>query len=252
MDDRRSILVAQTTDDARKMAAELLAANASDAVARHGQFTLALAGGTTPKPLYELLAAPAQAEAFPWQDTQVFFGDERDVPSDNADSNYRMIQDALLGAVPIRLENVHPMLGDTSDLDATADQYADQIVKIVPPGDDGLPAFDLILLGMGGDGHTASLFPGSEALDEADRLVTSAFVPVLRRCRLSFTLPLINAAHSVLFLVTGRDKAEALATILGDDTDAAAQLPAGRVHPTRGKLLFVLDADAARMTPYRP
>ena len=161
MDDRRSILVAQTDDKARTMAVELLAATANHAVARHGQFTLALAGGTTPKPLYELLASPAQVDSFPWQDTQIFFGDERDVPSDNADSNYHMIQDALLGAVPIRLENVHPMLGDASDLDATAAQYADQIVKIVPPGEDGLPAFDLILLGMGGDGHTASLFPGS-------------------------------------------------------------------------------------------
>lgn len=251
MDDRLKVLVTQTEEKARQLAAEILATTACDAVARHGQFTLALSGGTTPRPLYELLSSPIQAESIPWQDTQIFFGDERDVPSDNADSNYRMVQDTLLGSVPIRLENVHPMLGDASDLDATAAQYAEQIVKIVPPGEAGLPAFDLILLGMGGDGHAASLFPGSDALDDSQHLVTSALVPVLGRRRLTFTLPLINAAHHVLFLVTGKDKAEAISKVLGNDDAAAAQLPAGRVKPTHGKLIFVLDADAARMTRYK-
>ena len=163
MDDRRRVLVTETAEQARRQAAEILASAACDAVSRHGQFTLALSGGTTPRPLYELLASPAQTESIPWQDTQIFFGDERDVPSDHADSNYRMIQDTLLGAVPIRLENVHPMLGDASDLDAVAAQYAEQITRIVPPGEAGVPAFDLILLGMGGDGHVASLFPGCSA-----------------------------------------------------------------------------------------
>jgi len=243
MDDRRSVLVTETAEQARRQAAEILASAACDAVSRHGQFTLALSGGTTPRPLYELLASPAQTESIPWQDTQIFFGDERDVPSDHADSNYRMIQDTLLGAVPIRLENVHPMLGDASDLDAIA---------ALPPGEAGAPAFDLILLGMGGDGHVASLFPGCSALDEIDRLVAATFVPVLSRQRITFTLPLINAAHNVLFLITGRDKAEATGKVLGDDAADAAELPAGRVKPTGGKLMFVLDADAARMTPYKP
>jgi len=245
MDDRRSVLVTETAEQARRQAAEILASAACDAVSRHGQFTLALSGGTTPRPLYELLASPAQTESIPWQDTQIFFGDERDVPSDHADSNYRMIQDTLLGAVPIRLENVHPMLGDASDLDAIAAQYAEQITRIVPPGEAGAPAFDLILLGMGGDGHVASLFPGCSALDEIDRLVAATFVPVLSRQRITFTLPLINAAHNVLFLITGRDKAEATGKVLGDDAADAAELPAGRVKPTGGKLMVASNRPAA-------
>ncbi|MFW6146712.1 MAG: 6-phosphogluconolactonase [Planctomycetota bacterium] len=250
MDDRRSIIVGETAADARRLAGQIIATTACDAVGRHGQFTLALAGGTTPRPLYEFLATPPLNESIPWQDTQIFFGDERDVPADHADSNYHMAQEALLGSVPIRLENVHPMMGDADDLNLAAQSYAEQIVRVLPAGPDGRPSFDLILLGMGGDGHTASLFPGSAALNEADTLVTCADVPVLSRRRMTFTLPLINAAANVLFLVTGKDKAEAIAKVLSDDPAAAAELPAGRVQPTHGKLLFVLDEDAARQTPH--
>ncbi|NLF31784.1 MAG: 6-phosphogluconolactonase [Planctomycetes bacterium] len=252
MDDRRSIIVGANAADARRLAGQIIATTACEAVGRHGQFTLALAGGTTPRPLYEFLAAPPLSEAIPWQDTQVFFGDERDVPADHADSNFRMAQDALLGSVPIRLENVHPMMGDADDLTLAARRYAEQIIRILPQGPDGRPSFDLIILGMGGDGHTASLFPGSTALDEKAELVACADVPVLSRRRMTFTLPLINAAANVLFLVTGKDKAEAIAKVLSSDPAVAAELPAGRVRPTHGKLLFVLDEDAARQTPYKP
>ncbi len=251
MNECRNVLVADDASKARELAAELLAATACDAVSRHGQFTLALSGGTSPAPLYQLLASPANAENIPWADTQIFFGDERDVPPEHANSNYRMAEKTLLSAVPILLENLHPMLADATDIDVAAAQYSEQIRRIVPPGPGGLPAFDLILLGMGGDGHTASLFPGSAAITETDRIITSLYVPVLGRSRMTFTLPLINAAHSVLFLITGKDKADAVAAVLGDDPAAAAELPAGRVAPTDGKLIFVLDADAARLTPHR-
>ena len=117
---------------------------------------------------------------------------------------------------------------------------------------DERPAFDLILLGMGGDGHTASLFPDTEALDEQAKLVTGYFVPVLGRSRMTFTFPLINAAKNVVFLITGADKAQAVAALLSDAPDAANDLPAARVNPANGKLTFVLDAAAARQAGIRP
>ncbi len=126
------------------------------------------------------------------------------------------------------------------------------IIDHVHSGSSGLPAFDLILLGMGGDGHTASLFPTTAALEEERKLVTAHFVPVLGRKRMTFTLPLINAAHNVLMLVTGVDKAEAVEKVLSEDPATAAQLPAGRVRLPDGLLFFVMDAGAARKTEHRP
>ena len=249
MNDRRSILVAADAQEAMQLAAEMLASIACEAVTLHGEFCLALAGGTTPQPLYDLLADSVRAESIPWQDTQIFFGDERDVPADHADSNYRMAQDRLLGCIPIRLENLHPMHADVADLDLAAQRYTQRIADRVPAGPDGKPAFDLILLGLGADGHTASLFPGTPAVEEQEKLVVSQFVPILGRNRVTFTLPLINAARNVLFLITGMDKAEAIQRVLSDDPEVARQLPGGRVVPTTGKLMFVLDGSAARQIP---
>jgi 6-phosphogluconolactonase len=251
VNDRRSVLVAASPSEALALAAKVVADVARESVGHKGQFALALAGGTTPQPLYKLLAVPNQADAVPWQETHVFFGDERDVPADHADSNFRMVQDSLLDHVPVRLENVHPMHGDAADLDLAARRYAERIAELVPAGSSGRPAFDLILLGMGGDGHTASLFPDTPALDEHDRLVVSQFIPVLGRRRLTFTFPLINAARNVLFLVTGMDKAEAVSQVLSDEPDVASQLPAGRVVPADGKLILVLDSQAARQVSGR-
>jgi 6-phosphogluconolactonase len=213
---------------------------------------MALSGGTTPVHLYEHLAGPQQIEAIPWQNAQIFFGDERDVSPDQPDSNYRRAEEALLGRVPVRFENVHPMPADATDLDLAARQYADLITQIVPPGPGGVPAFDLILLGVGGDGHTASLFPGTPALDEQKKLVVAQYVPVLGRHRMTFTYPLINAADVILFLITGMDKAEAVAQVLSSDPNEVQKLPAGCIQPSRGKIIYVLDAEAASRTQYRP
>ena len=251
MSDHRTVLVAKDAPEALRLAMEKVASIGCEAVDQRGDFTLALAGGTTPQPLYQLLAQPLAGESVPWQQTEVFFGDERDVSADHPDSNYRMAQQTLLGQVPILLENVHPMPGDATDLDLAAEQYAQCIAELVPPGAGGLPAFDLILLGMGGDGHTASLFPNSAALDEAEKLVVVQFVPVLSRQRMTFTFPLINAARHVLFLITGMDKADVIERVLSDDEAIASQLPAGRVRPTDGELIFILDAHAARRTGYK-
>ncbi len=249
MGDDRKVFIEESLDAAAEYAAELLGTIACEATTARGVFNLALAGGTTPHRLHTELAAPSKIESVPWHATRIFFGDERDVPYDHADSNYRRAQKALLDSVPVPPQNVHAMAADGSDLDLAARQYAECITRIVPAGDNGVPAFDLILLGMGADGHTASLFPGTPALDETDKLVVGQLVPVLGRRRMTFTYPLINAAKNVMFLICGADKAEAARRVLGDDPAVAGQLPAGRVAPANGRLFFILDREAARLLP---
>ncbi len=183
---------------------------------------------------------------------EIFFGDERDVPQDHVESNFRMVQRSLLDHVPIDLARVHPMPADAEDIQAAADQYEQAIRRIVPSEGGPIPRFDLILLGMGGDGHTASLFPNTDALKEHKRLVHAGFVPVLGRKRMTFSFPLINAARNVMFLVTGSDKAEAVLGVLGDSEEIRKQLPAAAVRPTDGALIIVLDAAAARLTGLAP
>ena len=211
---------------------------------------VALAGGTTPHGLYLTLAGAAISGEVPWQHVEVFFGDERDVPHDHVESNYRMAQRTLLDHVPIQPQRVHPMPADADDLGAAAADYERTIRQAVPAGDDGLPAFDLVLLGMGGEGHVASLFPDTEAIAESKRLVTSYHVPMLGRDRMTFTFPLINAARNVLLLVIGEDKAQAVGRLLGDDDSARSQLPASRV--ARPNSTLVLDAAAARVAGLKP
>ena len=249
----RNVVVKQTADEATWVATEMVKRIICDAAAEDSMCRMALAGGTTPHGLYLMLAGAALSGEVPWHNVEVFFGDERDVPQDHVESNYCMAQQTLLDHVPIQPGLIHPMPADTGQLDVGAKEYEAAIRQIVPPcRDGGPPAFDLILLGMGGDGHTASLFPDTEALDEQDKLVTAYFVPVLGRNRMTFTFPLINAAKNVVFLVTGADKAQAVAALLSDDQGAADHLPAARVKPVNGKLTFVLDAAAARQAGMRP
>jgi 6-phosphogluconolactonase len=212
---------------------------------------VALSGGTTPRGLYLRLAADGVSGDVPWQDVVVFLGDERDVPHDHIESNFRMAQRALLDHVPINVMQVHPMRADAEDLQAAAAEYEQTIRRTVPANEEGMPCFDLVLLGMGMDGHVASLFPGTEVLEEARRLVVSYFVPVLGRRRMTLTYPLINAARNVVLIVTGSDKAETVARLLGKDPDARRGLPASGVQPTRGSLRIILDTDAARIAGLR-
>ncbi len=244
----RSILVEPTADEANATVAELLKSIVCEAVAARGACHLALVGGTTPHGLYQRLAGEGGTGDVPWQKVQVFFGDERCVPLDHVESNYLMAQRALLDHVPVPPHHVHAMRADGDDLDAAAAEYETTIRQIIPAGEDGVPRFDLILLGMGGDGHTASLFPHTDATAEGEKLVLAYLVPVLGRHRMTLTLPLINAARNLIMLVTGDDKAEAVATILGDDAEARQVLPAAHVCPSDGKLVVVLDEPAARQT----
>ncbi len=225
--------------------AEIFAARAGEGA----ECCVALCGGTTPGELYRCLARPPLVESVPWEKVQVFFGDERDVPQDHVENNYRLVTKTLLDHVPVPLAHVHPMPADCRDLSAAAEQYENLIRRLVPPGPDGLPAFDLILLGMGGEGHTASLYPGTPALVERHRLVVAQFVPVIGRNRMTFTFPLINAARNVMFFVTGQDKAAAVAAVVAGDDEARSRYPAARVQPQSGPPVFVLDGAAARELP---
>jgi 6-phosphogluconolactonase len=243
----REVFVEATVEAATGLASKLVKEIVLEAVHRHGQCFIALAGGTTPHGLYLRLAADGVIGEVPWQNVVVFFGDERDVPQDHVESNFRMAQRTLLDHVPIDLGHVHPMPADAEDLPAAAAAYEKAIRQIVPAGPDAIPRFDLILLGMGGEGHTASLFPETDVLKEKQRLVVAYFVPVLGRKRMTFTYPLINAARNVVLFVTGRDKAPAVARLLSGDGAPAAgpPLPVSCVRPTDGRLLIVLDAPAA-------
>jgi 6-phosphogluconolactonase len=201
---------------------------AADLFIARAPSTVALAGGSTPRDLYGLLASDDYRERFDWEDLEVFFGDERAVPPSHPDSNYGMARRALLDHVGVPAASVHRMEADAANLDEAADRYA----QLLPE------RLDLVLLGMGADGHTASLFPRGDALDEQERRVVPSVAPNGTR-RLTLTLPALNAARHVVFLVLGAEKAPALASIrAGDD------LPAGRISPARGDVTWIVDREA--------
>jgi 6-phosphogluconolactonase len=215
-----------------KAAARDFAAKATEAINRSGRFTVALAGGSTPEATYKLLARD-YAEGLDWSKVHVFFGDERTVPPDHEDSNYRMAREALLDHVPIG--SVHRMRGE-SPPDEAAASYEEELREFF--GDDEIPSFDLIMLGIGEDGHTASLFPETPALEVADRWVVANPVSKLETIRLTLTAPVINAAKTVNFLTAGEGKAEALKEILEGSADPL-KYPAKLIQPTNGPVWMV-------------
>lgn len=208
-------------------AADQVLAWSREALSRQPWFSIALSGGSTPRLLYQQLTARAETGDFSrWQ---VFFGDERSVPADHADSNYRMAREALLDASGIPAAQIHRLAADRADRDAAAAAYEGLLRRLLPaPGN--VPRLDLVLLGMGDDGHTASLFPGTRALEETERLVVANHVPTLRTWRLTFTLPLLAAAHQILFLICGESKRQRLAEAAREPRPGAAPLPVQRVE----------------------
>jgi len=239
------VRVAPDPDGAAALAAEAFVEAARAAIAARGVFHLALAGGRTPLPLYRRLAAePARID---WPRVHVWFGDERAVPWDHAESNYRMAREALLDRVPVPAGQVHPIRARTAYIRQDAAAYGERMRRLLPPGAHGFPALDLVLLGLGADGHTASLFPGTCILHQRVRPVEANYVPRLRAWRISLTYPVLEAAREVLFLATGAEKAEAVRRTLCP-APGEAPTPAGRLcaaRPTR----WVLDAAAAARLP---
>jgi 6-phosphogluconolactonase len=225
-------------------AAILEAARAS--VTDHGRFTIALAGGATPASTYTRLAQAPFVDAMPWDRTWVFFGDERMVPPHHPESNFRMADDRLLSKVPLAPDHIFRMRGDAEDSEAAAAEYAKSLAEVCTERRAGMPRLDLVLLGTGVDGHTASLFPGSPAVREVFRSVVAvhaaaAAIPE----RLTLTLPVINAAARVFLLVSGPEKAKVVKAVLADKT----LLPAGMMSPADGELRWFLDAAAAALLP---
>jgi 6-phosphogluconolactonase len=214
---------------------------AQEAVASRGLFGVALAGGNTPRRVYELLAGDDLRRQVSWRDVHVFFGDERMVPPDHAESNYRMAHEALLSLAPIPPENVHRIEG-RGDAAANAGRYEDELRAFF--GETDWPRFDLVMLGMGDDGHTASLFPGTPALAESRAWVAPNWVEKLGVRRVTLTAPAVNAARHVVFLVSGAGKAARLREVLEGPPDPE-RLPAQLIRPAAGTLEWLVDEAAA-------
>ncbi len=210
----------------------------NSAIAQRGQCTIALAGGGTPKPLYQALAQ----HNLPWEKLHIFWGDERYVPADHPDSNQKMAREAWLDHVAIPADNIHPMPTDSGDPHKDAQQHEQYLRNFFQCRPDEFPSFDIILLGMGDDGHTASLFPKTQALGVRDRLITVGNKDDSQR--LTFTVPFINQARCVIFLVAGENKRPALAQIFAEQADET-QYPARLIQP-QGELWWLLDQQAGK------
>lgn len=217
---------------------------AQAAITQHERFTVALAGGSTPKGLYARLAQPPHRDDAIWANTHIFWGDERMVPPDQPGSNYHMAHETLLSHVALSPDHIHPIPTDVEPGRAAA-LYERTIQAGFGLEAGAFPRFDLVLLGMGNDGHTASLFPGSFVLDEQNALVMSPYVDHLDAHRITLTLPVINAAANVLFLVTGDNKAATLRDVLA----GTKSLPAQLVTPAQGRVTWLLDEAAAAHLP---
>lgn len=229
---------------------------AESAIARRGAFHVALAGGSTPQRFYQRLAQADCRDRLPWQQTHIYFGDERCVAQDHADSNFRMASEALLSRVPIPEAQIHAMYNPSFSAGENAERYARLLKKNLPavipaviPAVNGAPVFDLILLGMGDDGHTASLFPDTAILQESQKAVAAQFVDKLNAWRISLTYSVINAADHVVILVAGETKSAILRKVLGEDSTVSGY-PVQGVNPS-GQFDWYLDRAAARQLSER-
>lgn len=235
------IIIVRDVGELAHKAAEQFVALAGTAVARAARFAVALSGGSTPRALYELLGSTEYRERIDWRHVHLFWGDERCVPPDHSESNFRMVRKSWISQIQIPAENIHRMEGEKEPREAAA-AYEQELQQFFAPAPGQMPRFDLILLGVGADGHTASLFPGNAALDEQERFVVADYVEKLKAHRVTLTLPVINAAAQVTLLVSGASKAAVVRRILrGSET---AELPAAKVRPANGSLAWLITKDA--------
>ena len=236
--------VLPTPEETAQAAAAFVATLADRRIETEGRFTVALSGGSTPRRLYQILAAPPYAERIAWDRWQVFWGDERCVPPDHQDSNFRMAKEALLDHVSVPPNHIYRIRGEANPQDA-AQEYQQRLLEVFKTS---RPVFDMILLGIGDDGHTASLFPGTRALEEKRQFVSANWVPHLQAYRITFTLPLINAAIAVAFLVTDKAKADVLRRVVHPPPGVPVP-PAALVRPVSGSVhWFLTRAVASRLT----
>jgi len=233
------VRVLGTAGDVARAAREELVRAGKTAIEERGRFLVVLSGGSTPKTLYGSLAV----KDLDWSKVHVFFGDERCVSPDRQESNFKMAQESMLLRLKIPAENVHRIQGEMESAEAAAAQYEEEIQRVFGPTV-GPPSFDLVLLGIGIEGHTASLFPGCSALEEKERWVAATFVAKLSRTRITMTLPLLNRSALVIFLIAGDEKAEAARRSIEGGL-LSPEVPAHRIDPAGGRVLWLLDKLAA-------
>ncbi len=245
-----NLMICSDADSLAVRAAELIVVSAREAIGQRGRFTFVLSGGSTPEKTYRHLAKPENVALIDWANTWLFVGDERFVPYDDPASNFGMFQRSLLQSVPVPKANVFPVATECDSAELAARQYARTIAHFFEQdlGTSPPPSFDMLLLGLGDDGHTASLFPGKPALEVKNAWVTSSPQGVLPPPveRVTFTFPLLNQARQVLFLVAGEKKAEVVRTII-EDHPPISQAPAAGVQPESGSLTWLIDESAAKL-----
>lgn len=238
------IIVYADLEESSRAAAELFVETAKARIAEAGAFSAALSGGSTPRRLYELLGTGLYADRIEWNSVHLFQVDERCVPPDHPESNFRMIREALLAPARVPRGSFHRIAGEPKDPAEAAHQYALGLSRVIPSREGGIPKFDLVFLGVGDDGHTASLFPGSPALAETQKWTIPTRPGPGGRARVTLTLPVLNAAARVVFLVSGEKKAEILRRIL-EGPHQPHLLPAQSIRPANGQLTWYLDRAAA-------
>jgi 6-phosphogluconolactonase len=244
---QREVYILRDNAAIARRAAEEFVKMAQSAVTRKGSFTVALSGGSTPKLLYSLLATDADLRAkVPWDKMHLFFGDERHVGPDDAQSNFKMASESMITKAPLKPEQVHRMKGEYPDAERAAKEYEEDLRAYFRVKDAEMPRLDLVLAGMGEEGHTLSLFPGTKALHAQGRMVVRNWVGKLYTDRITITAPVANNAEMILFMVAGKEKALALKGVLEGPYEPE-QLPAQLLQPTNGKLLWLVDQAAGSL-----
>lgn len=243
MADAQDIRVVPDPASLFQAGAKEFVSQAEAAIKAQGRFAVALSGGSTPRGMFSLLAANYR-DRLPWDKMFFFWSDERHVPPNSSESNYRMAYESLLSKVPVPQTNIFRVPAEKADAQEVAAEYEGTVRKFFQVPQGPFPQFDLILLGMGPDGHTASLFPETSALHEKDRLVVSNRVEKLKTDRITFTAPLINRAKGVIFLISGSDKSQALREVI-EGSQSPDLYPSKLIHPTSGRFVWLVDQAAA-------
>lgn len=244
-DDRRDIVVPGDMQETLTFCVQHFITIGVKAIAARGKFAVALSGGSTPKAIFQLLASPAYRDQLDWKNTLIFWSDERCVPPTDSESNYHMAIESGIGSLPIPKEQIFRMPADSKDLSAAANSYEALILKYIPNG-----SFDLVMLGMGEDGHTASLFPKTHGLHTDEGLVIPNYVPQKNTWRMTFTFACINASHNIAIYVLGKSKATMLNNVLTAPFDPDT-LPIQNIGTRSHKALWIADADAAKDLPLK-
>jgi 6-phosphogluconolactonase len=246
----REIIVCQNQEDIFKRAADLFVKLANERIDSQGRFSVALSGGSTPRGMFALLASDDYRSRVDWSKVHLFWGDERSVAPDHKDSNYRMANEAMISKVPVPPENVNRMQAEESDIDAAAAKYETLLKQHFNLKEGQWPQFDLLLLGMGDDGHTASLFPGTKALAEKDRIVVSNWVEKFNTNRMTMTAPAINNSRVILFMAAGEGKRGPLKEVLSGKRNTDLY-PSQLIEATDGKVIWMVDEAAVGEESYQ-